>query len=386
KSEIRNQKLVATMWLRRTMGITSASGRDNLRVYVGTYTRGESEGIYLLDLDLKTGALTSRGLVARAENPSFLALHPDGGHLYAANEVSRFLGKRSGGVSAFRIDRKTGSLRFLNRQLTRGGAPCYIAVDGAGSNVLVANYGGGSVAVLPIRENGKLKKPSAFVQHVGSGPDPTRQEGPHAHSIRVDAANRFALAADLGLDKVQIYRYDPRNGALTANDPPHAAVSPGAGPRHLAFHPNGESVYLVNELDLTVTAFQYDGERGALSIIQTISTLPGDVEDGYSGADIHVHPTGRFLYASNRGHDTIAVFAIDSDSGRLTAVGYEPTRGRTLRNFAIDPTGRFLLVANQDSDSVVVFGIDQETGGLTPTGETANVPSPVCIRFVQGEE
>ena len=374
------------MWLRRTMGITSASGRDNLRVYVGTYTRGESEGIYLLDLDLKTGALTSRGLVARAENPSFLALHPDGGHLYAANEVSRFLGKRSGGVSAFRIDRKTGSLRFLNRQLTRGGAPCYIAVDGAGSNVLVANYGGGSVAVLPIRENGKLKKPSAFVQHVGSGPDPTRQEGPHAHSIRVDAANRFALAADLGLDKVQIYRYDPRNGALTANDPPHAAVSPGAGPRHLAFHPNGESVYLVNELDLTVTAFQYDGERGALSIIQTISTLPGDVEDGYSGADIHVHPTGRFLYASNRGHDTIAVFAIDSDSGRLTAVGYEPTRGRTPRNFAIDPTGRFLLVANQDSDSVAVFGIDQETGGLTPTGETANVPSPVCIRFVQGEE
>jgi len=357
-----------------------ASGRDNLRVYVGTYTRGRSEGVYLLDLDPKTGALTSHGLVARAENPSFLTLHPDGGHLYAANEVSRLLGRRSGGVSAFRIDRKTGSLRFLNRQPTRGGAPCYIAVDSAGSNVLVADYGGGSVAVFPIRENGKLRKASAFVQHTGSGPNPSRQEGPHAHSIRVDPTNRFALAADLGLDKVIVYRYDPRTGALAANDPPHADVSPGAGPRHMAFHPNGEFVYLVNELDLTVTVFKYDGERGALSIIQTISTLPGDVEDGYSGADIHVHPSGKFLYASNRGHDTIAVFAIDSDSGRLTAAGHEPTRGRTPRNFAIDPTGRFLIAANQNSDSVVVFCIDQESGALTPTEYTASVPSPVCLR------
>ncbi|HUF09010.1 MAG TPA: lactonase family protein [Rhodothermales bacterium] len=355
----------------------------NVRVYVGTYTRGRSKGIYLLDLDLETGALRSRGLAAKSDSPSFLAVHPSRGTLYAVNSVAKFGGRDGGGVSAFRIDPNKRRLKLINSRPSLGAGPCYVALDSAGRNALVSNYAGGSVAVLPIDSDGSLGEATAFVQHEGSSVNPKRQEGPHAHSMNLDAGDRFALAADLGADKVFVYRFDPKTGTLAPNDPAFAALKAGAGPRHLTFHPGGTHVYVVNELDLTVTVFSYDAAHGVLSEVQTVSTLPGDAEPGYSTAEIRVHPTGRFLYASNRGHDTIAVFAIDPNSGELSSVEHAPTLGRTPRHFAIDPAGRFLLAANQDSDSVVVFRIDQETGGLTPTGETASVPSPVCIRFVQ---
>jgi len=387
--------LMAIAGLSTLLGVdtdTDSETEEHVRMYVGTYTGGESEGIYVLDLNLKTGALTVPRLAARTDNPSFLAVHPRGDLLYAVNEVGELHGARSGGVSAFKIDKKTGSLTLLNQQLSLGGAPCYLTVDKAGSSVLVANYTGGSVAVLPIETDGNLGEASSFVQHTGSSVNRERQQGPHAHSINLDAGNKFALAADLGLDKVLVYRFDPGAGTLTANDPPYASLAAGAGPRHLVFHPDGRFAYVVNELDLTVTAFAYDADAGELTEVQTISTLPDSVTArpnpsagypaGYSTAEIQVHPSGRFLYASNRGHDTIAVFTIDQETGELTSVENEPTQGRTPRNFGIDPTGRYLLAANQNSDSIVVFSIDQDSGELTPTGETAVVPTPVCVKFV----
>jgi 6-phosphogluconolactonase len=259
-----------------------------------------------------------------------------------------------------------------------------VIVDRQGRNVLVANYGGGSVAVLPIGADGRLQAPSSVVQHTGSSVDPNRQKEPHAHSINVDADNRFAYAADLGLDKILIYRFDVAKGTLTPNDPPFAQVEPGSGPRHFAFHPQGRFAYVINEMRCTVTAFAHDAARGGLSAIQTISTLPQgqSVQKGFSTAEVQVHPSGRFLYGSNRGHDTIAVFAIDEKTGRLTPVHHEPTQGSTPRNFGIDPAGRFLLAANQRSDTVVVFRIDAATGRLAPAGHRIEVGAPVCVKFV----
>jgi len=364
------------------VAMATAQPDDRVRVYVGTYTRGESRGIYLLDLDLRSGVLTADALVANTVNPSFLAVHPDGNVLYAVNELSELNGDPTGGISAFRIDSLTGHLSFLNQQPSGGTGPCYLIVDGEGKNVLVANYGGGSVASFPILDNGSLGAASSFDQHEGSSVNSERQEGPHAHSIILDAANRFALSADLGTDKVLVYEFDPGKGSLIANDSAFAAVTPGAGPRHLAFRPDGRFVYVVNEMALTVTAFAYNSDLGVLNEVQTISTLPGEIQPWYSGAEIQVHPSGKFLYASNRGHDTIAVFSIDRESGKLTPVEYQSTQGKTPRNFAIDPTGRYLLAANQGSDTVVVFRIDQSNGTLSPTGKSASVPSPVCLKFV----
>lgn len=360
----------------------TASG-ETVRTYIGTYTRGDSQGIYLLDLDLKTGKLTSQGLAAESVNPSFLALHPSGKYLFAVNEVGQLDGEKSGGVSAFRIEAKSGKLKLLNQQLSLGGAPCYLVVDNAGKNVLVANYTGGSVACLPINENGELGKATSFIQHEGSSVDPRRQKGPHAHSINLDAANRYAFAADLGLDKVLIYRFDSAGGKLTTNDPAFAKVKGGAGPRHFDFHPSGRFAYVINEMHLTVTAFSYDAQSGKLTELQTISTIPGGVQNGFSTAEVQVHPSGKFLYGSNRGHDSIAVFSIDQKTGKLTSVEHEPTGGRTPRNFGIDPTGQFLLAANQSTNDVVVFRIDQQTGVLSPTGNKVAVPSPVCVKFAK---
>ncbi|MEA2632123.1 MAG: 6-phosphogluconolactonase, partial [Chloroflexota bacterium] len=272
---------------------------------------------------------------------------------------------------------------LLNQQASRGQGPCYLTVDRAGKNVLVANYGSGSVACLPVDAAGRLEPASSFLQHEGSGADRKRQAGPHAHSINLDAANRFAIAADLGLDKLFIYRFDAGKGTLTPNDPPFARVAPGSGPRHFAFHPDGRHGYVINEMACTVTAFDYDPERGALSEIQTISTLPeGTRGSNLSTAEVQVHPSGRFLYGSNRGHNTIAIFAIDAATGRLRPVGHQPTQGKTPRNFGIDPTGRYLLAANQDSGTVVAFRINPQTGQLEPTGQVAEVPKPVCVKFV----
>jgi 6-phosphogluconolactonase len=362
----------------------SSSSSGEMLVYFGTYTGEKSKGVYVSRLDLASGALTRPELAAETASPSFLAVHPSQNFLYAINEIGNFQGKESGSVSAFAIDRTTGRLTALNQQPSVGRGPAHLVVDKAGRNVLVANYGGGSVAVVPIATDGTLKPPSAFIQHTGGSVDPQRQKGPHAHSINLDPANRFAYAADLGLDKVLVYRFDADKGSLVANDLPFAQVAAGAGPRHFAIHPKGFA-YVINEMSVTVTAFRRDTERGSLTELQTISTLPPGqgVESGFSTADVQVHPSGRFLYGSNRGHDSIVVFAIDQNSGRLTYLENRPTQGSTPRGFGIDPSGSYLLAANQRSDSVVVFRIDKQTGRLTPTGHTIEVGAPVCVKFVE---
>jgi 6-phosphogluconolactonase len=366
-------------------GVSKAAPADDppaasqsLRVYVGTYTRGQSEGIYLCRLDLATGRLDGLTLAGETVNPSFLALHPTGRFLYAVGEIANFGGERTGAVNAFRIDPQTGLLTLLNQQPSAGTGPCHVIVDRGGQNVLVANYGSGSAACLPIGEDGRLGEPSSSVQHEGSSVDPRRQRGPHAHAIELDPAGRYAFVPDLGLDQVVIYRFAAA-GRLTPNDPPWAAVAPGSGPRHLAFHPGGRFAYVINELASTVTAFRYHADRGALETIETVTTLPEGFEGKNTTAEIFVHPSGRFVYGSNRGHDSIAVFAVDDATGGLRPVGHESTRGETPRNFAIDPTGRYLLAANQATDDVVVFRIDPATGALRPTGHSLEVPTPVCL-------
>ena len=356
-------------------------------VYVGTYTEGEqrprgrAEGIYVYQLDPATGALAHRHTTPGVVNPSFLALHPNGRFLYAVNEVEGPEGQPGGEVSAFALDPATGAATFLNRQPSHGNAPCHLCVDGEGRYVLAANYSSGSVAVLPVEADGRLAPASDVVQHRGGSVHPERQRGPHAHSVTLDPSGRFALVADLGLDQVLTYRLDRQRGTLLPHDTPWAQVTAGAGPRHLAFHPGGRFAYVIDELDSTLTAFAYDGERGTLRELQRLSTLPA----GYGGtshcADVHVAPSGRFVYGSNRGHDSIAGFRVDQQSGRLSALGHTPTQGRTPRNFNIDPTGTYLFAANQNSDSIVTFRIDAETGALAPAGPVAEVPTPVCIVF-----
>ena len=357
----------------------------SFRVYFGTYTGPLSKGIYHSTLDLASGQLSPPQLSAEIKSPSFVGIHPSRKFLYAVSEISDFQGKPLGGVSAFSIDAASGKLTLLNQQSSEGAGPCHLVVDAAGQNVLVANYGGGSVASLPIDVMGKLSAASASIQHVGSGIDKSRQEKPHAHSINLDAANRFAFAADLGLDKVLIYKFDPSKGSLVANDPPAGVVSPGSGPRHFAFHPSGRFAFVNNEMTSAVTAFRYDGDKGSLTEVHTLSTLPQPVK-GNSTAETVVHPSGKFVYVSNRGHDSIAIFSFDEASGKLTAAGHCPTGGKTPRNFNIDPTGQFLLAANQDSNDVVTFRIDGATGQLTAVGTKIEVGSPVCVRFVSTEQ
>ena len=359
----------------------------DLLVYFGTYTGPKltSKGVYVSRLNTATGALTTPQLAAETASPSFLAVHPSGNFLYSVNEVSTFDGKTSGAVSAFAVDRSSGLLKTLNQQPTVGAGPAHLIVDKDGRNVLVANYGGGSVVVLPLEKNGKLKSPSAFVQHTGSSVNPQRQKEPHAHSINLDSANRFAYVADLGLDKILIYRFDQAKGLLALNDPPSASVKPGAGPRHFAIHPTGRFAYVINEINCTITAFTNDSTKGELKEIHTVSTLPATqaMQSSFSGAEVQVHPSGKFLYASNRGHDSIAVFSIDQATGRLTYVENEPTQGSTPRGFGIDPDGKYLLVGNQRSDSVVVLKIDQLNGKLSPTGTKIELGAPVCVKFVR---
>ena len=355
---------------------------EELRVYIGTYTRSGGKGIYLSELDLATGRLQAAEVAAEVANPSFLAIHPSRPLLYSVGEMSDFQGKRAGAVSAFSMGPISGKLTLLNQQSSRGAGPCHVVVDRSGGNVLVANYGGGSIACLPIREDGRLGEATSAIQHEGSSVDPRRQQGPHAHSINLDAAGRFAFVADLGLDKILIYRLDAAQGKLTPTDPPWAKLPPGAGPRHFAFHPSGRYAYVINELSSTVTAFRYDAERGALESLQTVSTLPDDFDGRNTTAEVQVHPSGKFLYGSNRGHDSIACFAIDATTGKLTPIGHQSTQGRTPRNFRLDPTGSYLLAANQATDNVVLFRIDAKTGLLRPTGQSLTVPMPVCVKII----
>jgi 6-phosphogluconolactonase len=355
--------------------------------YVGTYTEdgSKSKGIYAYRFDAGTAEITPIGLVAETVNPSFVALHPNGRFLYAVNEVGNYKGPNSGGVSAFSIDRATGNLTFLNEVASRGADPCYITVDKTGKYVLVANYTGGSVAVFPVLDDGKLGEASAFVQHTGHGADPKRQEVAHAHSIDLSPDNRFAMVDDLGLDELMVYKFDAGKGTLTANDPAYAKVDAGAGPRHFALHPSGKFAYVVAEMQSTVNVFSNDAKTGTLHRLQTISTLPKGFTGANDDAEIQVHPSGKFLYASNRGHDSIAVFAIDADKGTLTAVEDTSTQGKIPRSFEIDPTGAFLFAENEKSDKIVVFRIDQKTGRLMPTGQALDVASPVCVKFLKIE-
>ncbi len=358
--------------------LSTASARS-LWVYFGTYTSGAggSQGIYRSELDLDTAALSGPVLAAEAANPSFMEIHPSGRFLYAVSEAGG-----PGRVAAFAIDANSADLTSLNQQPSGGNGPCHLSLDHAGRNVLVANYGSGSASVIPIRPNGSLDEPTGFAQHVGSGPNRQRQRGPHAHSINVSPDDRFAFVADLGIDKIMIYRLDAEAGTITANDPAFVALEPGAGPRHFSFHSSGKYAYVVNELAGTVTVFDYDSQSGVLNTIQTISTLPSDFEGDNTCAEIRAHPGGKLLYASNRGHDSIAVYRIDPSNGTLTFVEHEMADIRTPRNFNIDPTGVFCLVANQGSDSVIVFRIDAKTGVLEPTDCKIALARPVCIRFL----
>src|ERR1700722_772407 len=355
--------------------------------YVGTYTEegSKSKGIYAYRFDADTGEITELGLAAETTNPSFVALHPNGRFLYAVNEVGNYKGPDSGGVSAFSIDRATGKLTFLNEVASRGADPCYITVDKTGKYVLVANYTGGSLAVFPVLENGTLGEVSAFIQHSGHGANPARQEKAHAHSIDLPPDNRLAMVDDLGLDELLVYKFDSSKGSLTPNSPPFVKLDAGAGPRHFALSPSGKFAYVVAEMQSTVTVLSNDPDSGTPHRLQTISTLPKSFTGQNDDAEIQMYPSGKFLYASNRGSDTIAVFAVDSSKGTLTPIEYTPTQGKIPRSFGIDPTGKFLFAENQKSDNVVVFGIDAKTGHLTPTGKVLDVGSPVCVKFLKVE-
>ncbi len=352
-------------------------------VYIGTNTRTRSRGIYAYRFSADTGKIASLGLAAETPYPSWLALHPSQPYLYAVNE-NEFTPERGkpSYASAFAIDRASGRLTLLNRASAVGQGPCHASVDSTGRHLMLANYGSGSVAVLPIQPGGRLGEATAFIQHQGSSVHP-RQAGPHAHCVAPSPDNRFVLAADLGLDQVLVYRFDAGRGALAPNDPPFARVAPGSGARHFAFHPNRRLVYVVNELSNTVTVFDYDTAAGKLTELQTVPTLPAAFTGRSTSAEVAVDAAGRFLYTSNRGHDSIAIFAIDARRGTLTPAGHVPTQGKTPRNFALDPTGRYLFAANQDSHNIVLFRVDAKTGALEPTGTVLDdAPEPTMVLFV----
>ena len=358
----------------------SAVYAESLPVYFGTYTSGANagKGIYRSVIDTDTGELSAPVLATEAGNPSFIEIHPGGKFLYAVSESGD-----AGTVNAFAIDPDTGNLKLLNSRPSGGSSPCHVNIDRSAKNVLVTNYSSGSASVIPIAADGSLAEPTGFVQHEGSSVNPQRQKGPHAHSVNLSPDNRFAFVADLGLDKVMVYKLDVDKGTIAANDPAFAKVKPGAGPRHFAFGADGRYAYVINELDGTITAFKYEPASGTLTEIQTISTLPADFHGSNGCAEVRVHPSGKFLYGSNRGDDSIAVYRIDPAKGTLTFVEHERAGIKTPRNFNIDPTGKFCIVANQGGNSVVVFRIDQKTGALEPTGNKISIGRPVCIRFLQ---
>jgi 6-phosphogluconolactonase len=326
-----------------------------------------------------SGAITGLDLAAESPNPTFIEFHPSGRYLYAANEVNSFEGQRAGSVSAFRTDRAYGKLTFLGRWSSGGPGPCHVTVDKTGQCVMATNYGGGSVASYKIESDGGLRGPISFHQHKGSGPNAGRQSGPHAHSVNATPDNNYAVVCDLGLDEVKIYKLDAAAGSIEPHD--IAKLAPGSGPRHFAWHPNGKIGYSVNELLSTVTAFNWDAAQGKLTEFQTISTL----DDGFSGqnstAEIRVHPTGKWLWASNRGDDSITGFTIDA-AGKLAKFDRMSTQGQMPRNFNLDPSGRWLLAANQKTNNIIVFKIDAKTGKLGQTDKGIMTGAPVCLRFL----
>jgi 6-phosphogluconolactonase len=362
-------------------------------VYIGTYTesirfgtgkilQGKGEGIYIYRMDQTSGGMELVGTTTGITNPSYLAFDSARRFLYAVNELKTYENKPTGTVSAFAVDPKTGKLEFLNKRMTHGTDPCHVVVDKKREHVFVANFMSGSICVLPVLEDGSLGEASDFIQHQGSSIDPFRQQGPHAHSVTLDEAGRFAFVPDLGLDKVMAYQFDPKRGMLEPNEIPWVKMKPGAGPRHVAFHRSGKFAFLINELESTLASLSYDGRRGTFKVLQIVPTLPEGCQGESTCADVQVSPSGAFVYGSNRGHDSIVIYRINQRTGRLTYVGHQSTQGKTPRSFGIDPTGRFLLAANQDSDTVVTFRIEARSGKLLPTGHAMQVPTPVCVKFL----
>lgn len=356
---------------------------DSHLVYFGCYTNAKSgsKGVYVSKFDSKKGVLGEAGLAVETASPSFLALHPNKKWLYAVGEAGT-PGRKGGAVSAFTLSPSDGRLSLINQVSSGGAGPCHISVDRTGAMAVVANYGGGSVASYSILDNGALSEARSFVQHEGSGVNPKRQAGPHAHSMNFSPDNRFAFACDLGLDKVLVYKTDPAAGTITGQG--FAAVPPGSGPRHSAFHPNGLFAFVNNEMLMTVTSFAYDAARGVLKEVETVSTLPeaDRGKEGFSTAETVAHPDGRFVYVSNRTHDSIAVFTCDPATGRLKLVQNAPAEGRIPRNFCLDPSGRWMIVAHQDSNTAALFQVDAESGRLTFTGRKIAVGGAVCVRFL----
>ena len=350
-------------------------------IYVGTYTKDQSRGIYAFRFDEGTGKLVPVGLAAETRNPSFLVASPDGRYLFAVNEVADYDGAKSGSVTSFAIDPETGRLTPLSVQSSRGADPCHLALDRTGKFLAVANYTGGSVAVLPVGPDGRLQPAAAFVQHRGRGADPKRQEGPHAHQVAFSTDNRFLVVADLGLDQLVVYRFDAATGALAPHDPPAVTLAAGSGPRHFVIHPDGTRAFVINELNSTITSLSWDSTAGAFGAGPSVPTVPGGFEGRNSTAEIALHPGARFLYGSNRGHDSLAVFAVGAE-GELKAVETVPTRGKNPRHFAIHPGGRWLIAANQGAGNLAVYTVDAESGRLTPEGSLVPAPTPVCVVII----
>jgi 6-phosphogluconolactonase len=379
---------VALAWMNgpRILGASakSVAAAGSYFVYVGTYTGPKSKGIYAYRHDPKTGNYTPLGVAAEVQNPSWVVTDPRHRFLYAVTEAGND-GKTHGTISSYSIDAKTGSLKFLNKVDSGGGGACHLVVDQTGKMLFVANYGSGSVASFALHADGSIGDQTGFDQHSGSSVNPQRQKGPHAHEVVLSPDNRFLFVPDLGTDQIKIYRVDAAKATFTPNDPAFVSVKAGLGPRHFTFGHGARFAYLVCEMGSSVVAFSYDAAKGSLSPIQTISTLPPDFTGEDNSAEIEVDRSGRFLYASNRGNDSITVFAVDPSQGTLTKVQVAPTKGNIPRNFAIDPTGKYLLAANQKSDSIVVFAIDPKDGQLKPTGQTMDISAPVCILFVPAQ-
>lgn len=363
------------------LSITPLFGAE-VPVYIGTYTNQGSQGIYVSRFNLETGALSAPELAAGIQNPTFLALHPSGKYLYAAGEIASFKGEKAGAVSAFAIDPKTAKLALINQVSSHGAGPCHIAVDRDGVAVMVANYGGGSVAAFTLGKDGRVHESTSFHQHFGKSVDPKRQERAHAHSINPSPGNRYAVAADLGADHLYVYRLDAQRGSITPYEGGHVKAEPGAGPRHFTFHPGGKHAYAVNELNNTVTSYTWDEQTGVLAPKGSVTTLPEGFSQTSYTAEIRVHPSGKFLYASNRGHDSIAVFSLENPLAPKL-VEHMSTGGSTPRNFALDKAGKWLLAANQRTGNVAVFSIDAASGRLTDTGKRIELSAPVCLRLLE---
>ncbi|MDX1929032.1 MAG: lactonase family protein [Pirellulaceae bacterium] len=349
--------------------------------YIGTYTSGVSKGIYRSELNLADGTLSPPQLVAEVANPTFLAIHPALDVLYSSSEVRQDGKRQNARIVSFKIG-SNGGLQELKSQPTGGDGPCFVSTDRAAKFAFVANYGSGSISAYSLGTAGELLARVSHVQHTGKGVHPTRQEGPHAHCILVDPSDNYVCAVDLGLDQILIYALDRRAGALTNTGRPFKAT-PGFGPRHLAFHPNGKHAFVIHELASKLSSCHWDSLAGTLTELQHLSTLPSDFTDPSITAEVLVHPNGKFVYGSNRGHDSVAVLRFEESSGLLTLVGHTSTLGKTPRNFRIDPSGAFLLVENQDSDSIYSFKIDPQNGTLEQVGEPIHVGMPCCIKFYE---